>query len=380
MKLAEKIFNERKKLGMSQEQFAESMEVSRQAVSKWESGQSMPDLDKLILMSRIFNVSTDYLLKEEQEGFYEETVSYNEAVSYNESTAYSESNTDNNAFYMEKSSTIGRVSKEKSAFEKEMENARELNKDEVEEYRDTYNWSMKRIARGVFLVVFGVGVSSLLDILTNIEVVPEAITDGAMAVSILLFVLIAVRYFILSGMRLEKYEYLQKEKFILPEGIKNQLEAEDRDYQNTFIHKISLGVGLIIFGVIACIICDSIGEAMNITILEDDIGGAILLIAVATGVYNLIITSMTKEFYNILLQREDYTVKNKKKNEEYEKTIGLVAGVFWTLVAAAYLGYSLITNDWGKSWVIFPVAGCIFGAIAVFLQLKNSVKEMKSET
>ena len=65
MKLAEKIFNERKKLSFSQEQFAERMEVSRQAVSKWESGQSMPDLDKIILMSNLFGVSTDYLLKED---------------------------------------------------------------------------------------------------------------------------------------------------------------------------------------------------------------------------------------------------------------------------------------------------------------------------
>ena len=65
MRLAEKIFNERKRLGLSQEQFAEQMGVSRQAVSKWESGQSMPDLDKLVLMSQIFGVTTDYLLKED---------------------------------------------------------------------------------------------------------------------------------------------------------------------------------------------------------------------------------------------------------------------------------------------------------------------------
>ena len=64
MNLSEKIFNERRKLGLSQEQFAEKMQISRQAVSKWESGQSTPDLDKIVLMSQIFGVSTDYLLKE----------------------------------------------------------------------------------------------------------------------------------------------------------------------------------------------------------------------------------------------------------------------------------------------------------------------------
>ena len=50
MNLSEKIFNERRKLGLSQEQFAEKMQISRQAVSKWESGQSTPDLDKIVCL------------------------------------------------------------------------------------------------------------------------------------------------------------------------------------------------------------------------------------------------------------------------------------------------------------------------------------------
>lgn len=363
MKLAEKIFNERKKLGMSQEQFAESMEVSRQAVSKWESGQSMPDLDKLILMSQIFHVSTDYLLKEEEEGSYEDVSFFKETYSYEENT-----------------SDIGSVSEEKSSFEKEMENARELTKDEVEEYKDTYSWSMRKIAFGVFLIVFGVGVSSLFDILTDYQILPEPITDGLMAVAILTCVVIAVRFFILSGMRLEKFEYLQKESFKLPENLKMKLETEDTEYQPVFIKKITFGVVFIICGVIACVLLNSIGEGMNIAMLDDHISGAVLIIMVSIAVRQLIIAGMSKGIYDILLQREDYTARNKKHNEEFEKVIGMVAGVYWTLVAAAYLGYSFITNDWQHSWIIFPVAGCIFGAIVVFLQLKNSVKEMKSES
>ena len=81
MKLAEKIYQERRKLGLSQEQFAEQMDISRQAVSKWESGQSMPDLDKVVVMSQIFGVSTDYLLKEE-ETIPEEVVGGVESDSY----------------------------------------------------------------------------------------------------------------------------------------------------------------------------------------------------------------------------------------------------------------------------------------------------------
>lgn len=53
----------RKKMGLSQEELANKIGVSRQAVSKWESGQSMPDLDKIIALSELFGVSTDYILK-----------------------------------------------------------------------------------------------------------------------------------------------------------------------------------------------------------------------------------------------------------------------------------------------------------------------------
>ena len=62
MILADKIIDLRKKNGWSQEELAEQLGVSRQSVSKWESGMSVPDLNKIIAMSELFGVSTDYLL------------------------------------------------------------------------------------------------------------------------------------------------------------------------------------------------------------------------------------------------------------------------------------------------------------------------------
>ena len=67
MILADKIINLRKKAGWSQEDLAEKLGVSRQSVSKWEGAQSVPDMDKILRLSRIFGVSTDYLLKDEIE-------------------------------------------------------------------------------------------------------------------------------------------------------------------------------------------------------------------------------------------------------------------------------------------------------------------------
>lgn len=67
MILADKIIDLRKKNGWSQEELASQLGVSRQSVSKWESSQSIPDLDRILKMSDIFGVSTDYLLKDDAE-------------------------------------------------------------------------------------------------------------------------------------------------------------------------------------------------------------------------------------------------------------------------------------------------------------------------
>ena len=63
MTIADRIQALRRSKGMSQEELADAAGVSRQAVSKWESEQSTPDIDKVVILSEIFDVTTDYLLK-----------------------------------------------------------------------------------------------------------------------------------------------------------------------------------------------------------------------------------------------------------------------------------------------------------------------------
>lgn len=65
MILADKITALRKKASWSQEELAEQLGVTRQSVSKWEGAQSVPDMDKVVQMSRLFGVTTDFLLKDE---------------------------------------------------------------------------------------------------------------------------------------------------------------------------------------------------------------------------------------------------------------------------------------------------------------------------
>ena len=65
MSIGERIYELRRKNGMSQEDLAEKMNVSRQSISKWESSQSVPEVEKIIQLSNIFSVSTDWILKGE---------------------------------------------------------------------------------------------------------------------------------------------------------------------------------------------------------------------------------------------------------------------------------------------------------------------------
>ena len=88
MILADKITEERKKNGWSQEELANQLGVSRQAVSKWESAGAVPDLQRILQMSELFGVSTDYLLKDEMqadpEGEYYPLVHHESTESYAE--------------------------------------------------------------------------------------------------------------------------------------------------------------------------------------------------------------------------------------------------------------------------------------------------------
>ena len=84
MILSEKIIMLRKKYGWSQEELAERLDISRQSVSKWESGASIPDLERIVSMSQLFGVTTDYLLKDEMKAenitYHESTESYAELL------------------------------------------------------------------------------------------------------------------------------------------------------------------------------------------------------------------------------------------------------------------------------------------------------------
>ena len=72
MTFGEKLQGLRQKAGMSQDALAEKLNVSRQAVSRWERDETMPETDKVVALADLFDVTTDYLLRQQVEDKTEE--------------------------------------------------------------------------------------------------------------------------------------------------------------------------------------------------------------------------------------------------------------------------------------------------------------------
>ena len=177
MRLEGKIMLLRKQKGWSQEQLAEQLGISRQSVSKWESGASVPDLDKIIKLSQIFDVSTDYLLKEEIE--IEEAP---EKI------------------------------KEPDVWHEE-DCVRRVSSGEAEQYIDDIKYISKKMALGVFICILSPICLIVLGGLSEYkaELLSENMAGGIGMVVLLFMLVVGVAFLILNGMKESKYEFFEKE-------------------------------------------------------------------------------------------------------------------------------------------------------------------------
>lgn len=325
--LGDKIITLRKKSGWTQEAFADQLNVSRQSVSKWESGQSIPDVEKIIQMSQIFGVSIDYLLKEE-------FVATNEQPNIK----------------MENSTTRWVSLEEADVF---------LNKTES---------AGGKIALGVFLCILSPAFLMLALANQSSHFLPIANEVGLIIGIIVLLIMVAsaIGLFITGGKQLEAYEFLEKEVFETKYGVTEMVKKRRENYQSTHTR-------LIVIGVVSCIL-SAIPVVVGGILARDSglvfIGVLLTLFLVAAGVYVMIETETKWSSYEKLLQEGEYSRSKKEARNILEP----IAGVYWLIVVLSFLGYSFWSNDWGRSWIIFPIAGVLFGIIAIISEALNKNK------
>ena len=323
MILADKLIELRTKNGWSQEELAEQLGVSRQAVSKWESGASIPDLDKIIRLSSIFGVSTDYLLKDE----------------------------------IERS--------EPQCDEPETDAERIVTVEEANEFMDLRAEASGRTAAATALCILSPVCLIQLAGLAEAGRMDESLADGVGTAVLLAIVAVAVAVFILCGLKLKKYEFMEKESFSLAYGVNGIVGKRREMHEGAARRQLVTGVTLCIVGVIPLILAGALGASDYVCITCTNV----MLAFIALGVYAIIRSTFVTAGFDKLLQQGDYTEDNKRR----ERRLSFLPGAYWCVATAVYLFWSFRTDSWNQTWIVWPVAGVLYAA--VYGILKAAVKE-----
>ncbi len=325
MILADKIIELRKKAGWSQEELAEKLDVSRQSISKWESAQSIPDMNRILKLSQIFGVTTDFLLKDEIEM---------EEITEPVEQEYSQ---------------------------------RTVTMEEAAAFLEHKQMASGRVALGVMMCILSPVIVIILYALSQSGKIRLTEFQAEGIGLLFLFALIggAVALFVTTSLRGHRFEYLEKEPIETIYGVDGMTRDRKEKFRPVFIRSLTIGIVLCVVSCVPVIISMILyGEAET----PMTFAAAGLLIIVAIGVLFIVRCSVVWGSYAMLLEEGDYTKEKKieeKKNEH-------LSTVYWTAVTAGYLAYSFITDDWGRSWIVWPIAGVSYGVITAILRMLRS--------
>jgi len=305
MILADKIIRLRKRYGWSQEELAEKMNVSRQAVSKWEGAQSVPDLEKILQLAELFGVTTDYLLKDDIE---------------------------EEEYTGEEKSTLKKVTLAMA--------------NEFIEWRKK---ASKMIAAATVLCILAIIpliVASTTSFRNTLGISEEAAVILGLSVLIIM-VAAAVGIYVFCGAKNSPYEFLEKEDFDTEYGVTGLAKEKQKEYRNTYTKSNIIGVCLCVVSPIA--VLSSVfmpkNELFGVLML------ALMLVIVSVGVACFILAGVRWASYQKLLKEGEYAKSEKKKGKKEA-----VDTIYWLAALAVYLGWSFISDDWHITWIVWPIA------------------------
>lgn len=316
MIFANKLILLRKKVGWSQEELADQMNVTRQSVSKWEGAQSVPDLEKIIRLSKLFGVSTDYLLKDDMKEV--------EHIDLSNDTP-----------------SLRRVSME-----------------EANSFLSAKTRTAKTIAYAAFLCILSPIAVFILNAISESKagILNESFANVIGMIVLIIHVAIAAVMFISSGSKTTPFAYLEKEKFETEYGVSGMVQERKAQYKDQHTKNNIEGVCLCITALIPLF-------AGAIVYVDNDLFLMIMLslsfFIAGIGASCLIQTGIIWASFEKLLQEGEYSKENKEK----PSVSAAVYTAYWIIATAVYLGYSFWSDNWGQSWVIWVVAGVIFPAV-----------------
>lgn len=319
MILADKIIRLRKKNGWSQEELADKMNVSRQAVSKWEAAQTTPDLEKILQLGNLFGVTTDYLLKDElvDEEFVEGV---------------------------------------------DETPIRKISLAEANDYLEQRKNASVQIAIATLLCIISPILIFLLLAFSECTSIPitENLAVGIGMVALFSLVTIAVVIYIRVGFKNAPYEFLEKEPFETEYGVTGLAREKQKTYRHTYIKYNIFGTCASILSPVPLICAALSGKGLLVMIML-----CVTLLTVAIGVMFFIVAGVRWASMQKLLKEGEFSEKGKQKN----KIIEAIGTVYWLLATAIYLGWSFLTSNWHITWVIWPIAGVLFAVVELVCNL-----------
>lgn len=180
------------------------------------------------------------------------------------------------------------------------------------------------------------------------------------SISFLFFlVAVAVFLFIFAGMRLQRTEEIVKHP-LYDNALRDKIKVRQSAFQTRFAIGIGVGVVLCILSVVPVIMLE---EFCANSFFSENFAPALMLAIIAVGVFLFVYLGIEADSYKKLLEKEAHKNDAHTKKTRSERAIEIAASIYWCLITAVYFLWSFGTYDWGRSWIIWPVAGVLFGAI-----------------
>ena len=316
MILADKIVSLRKKAGWSQEELAEQLGVTRQSVSKWEGAQSVPDMDKVVQMSRLFGVTTDYLLKDEIE---------------------------EQAAALVEESPLRRVTMGQAA-----------------DYLARRRAAAPKVAFAVLLCIVSPVTLLLLAAMSEVQRFPISGNAAAGIGLCVMLVLLAVAVSIFLRADADVRDY----RFETEYGVTGMVRQRQREYADTRTRYTTIGAVLYVLAAapLFAAVCVDGSDLLYVGAV------GVLLVLVGIGCLFLVSAGVYSSAMERLLEEGDYARGQKK----HRRVLGTVSTIYWLAATAVFLIYTYGPSGNGQpqySWIIWAVAGVLYAAVMGVVRL-----------
>ena len=331
MILADKIMTLRKKAGWSQEELAARLNVSRQSVSKWEGAQSIPDMDKVVQMSRLFGVTTDFLLKDELE-----------------------------------------IEEHTQSEPMDEPPLRRVTMEEASAYLALRRAAAPKMALATFLCIISPVALLILAAMSEVSRfgISENAASGIGLCGLLVLVAIGVALFLTCSARVRDFAFLEEEPFETEYGVSGMVKERMQDFANTYSRLNITGTVLCILSAVPLFVsmCMETADVVYVAAV------CLLLIIAGIGCVAFTYGGTIHASMERLLEEGDYTRQQKSRRG----VKGAISTIYWLLVTAIFMWYTFGPSGNGQarySWFIWAIAGVLYAAVMLVVNLIQRSRE-----